>query len=193
MDMGPPSTVILTKLILPALCWSRHRSDFYAVTTDLSVSGLRFRSSVVPGLGEMLTCSIRYAGTLEALVIHRNKAEFVARVTRADRPLPVIVRRLLDLAGEQNVDAAPQRVHPRFVPDKPDILVTTSSGVRVPGRLINVSASGAALTVNIPLEPGMRITIGRTPARVARRFEDGIGAAFLEPLSRENVGRHVSL
>jgi len=111
----------------------------------------------------------------------------------AGHPASYFVRRLLDLAGEQNVDAAPQRVHPRFVPDKPDILVTTSSGVRVPGRLINVSASGAALTVDIPLEPGMRITIGRTPARVARRFEDGIGAAFLEPLSRENVGRHVSL
>ncbi|MBY0256376.1 PilZ domain-containing protein [Methylobacterium sp.] len=182
-----------TRLILPALCWSRYRPDFYAVTTDLSVAGLRFRAASIPGLGETLTCSLRHAGTLEVLVVHRNTTAFVARVRRADVAIPVMVRRLLDLAEDQDRDLAPRRVHPRFVPDRPDILVTTASGVQVPGRLINVSASGAALQVDIRLEPGMQITLGRTPATVARRFEDGIGAAFLEPLARENIGPHVSL
>lgn len=182
-----------TKLILPALCWSRYRSDFYAVTVDVSVAGLRFRSAQVPGLGETLTCSIRHAGTLEALVTHRAKTDFVARITWAEAPLSIVVRRLLDLAEDQNGDPTPQRAHPRFVPNRPDILVTTESGIQAPGRLINVSASGAALRVDISLEPGMRITLGRTPATVARRFEDGFGAAFLEPLAGENVGPHVSL
>lgn len=193
MQMSDPLTGKYTKLILPTLCWSRYRSDFYAVTMDFSVAGLRFRSAQVPGLGETLTCSIRHTGTLEALVIHRGKTAFVARIISAEAPLPVVVRRLLDLAEEQNGDPTPQRVDPRFVPDRPDILVTTASGFQAPGRLLNVSASGAALQVDLPLEPGMRITLGCTPATVARCFEDGFGAAFLEPLARENVGRHVSL
>jgi hypothetical protein len=191
--MDDPLNGNQTPLILPALCWSRYRPDFYAVTTDLSVAGLRFRSASVPSLGETLTCSIRHAGTLEVLVVHRTKTAFVTRVTRAEVAIPVIVRRLLDLAEDQGCDLAPRRVHPRFVPDRPDILVTTASGVQVPGRLINVSASGAALQVDIRLEPGTRITLGRTPATVARCFEDGIGAAFLELLERDNVGPHVNL
>ena len=182
-----------TKLILPALCWNRYRSDFYAITMDLCAIGLRFGSAVVPDLGETLTCSIRHAGTLEALVIERGRSQFVARVLRAEQSLPATVRRFLDLAGEQNTEAPRHRVDPRFVPDRPDILVTTASGVQVPGRLLNVSVSGAALQVDIPLEPGMRITLGRTPATVARCFEDGIGAVFLAPLARESCGPHVTL
>ena len=191
--MSEPLTATPTRLILPALCWNRYRADFYAVTADLSVAGLRFRSSVVPSRGETLSCSIRHAGSLEALVIEGGKEQFVTRVTRAEAPLSVIVRRLLDLAAEQNGAEVPQRVHPRFVPASPDILVTMSCGTRIPGRLINVSASGAALRIDIPLETGMRITIGRTPATVARRFEDGIGAAFLQPLPAQELGPHVVL
>lgn len=192
-DMDGLQTATQTKLILPALCWSRFRADFYAITMDLCATGLRFGSAVVPELGETLTCSIRHAGTLEALVVERGRTQFVARVLRAEQPLPATVRRLLDLADEQNVDAPRQRMHPRFVPDRQDILVTTNAGVQVPGRLLNVSASGAAVQVDIPLEPGTRITLGRTEATVARCFDDGIGAVFLTPLTRENLGPHVTL
>ncbi|MGU3362083.1 PilZ domain-containing protein [Methylobacterium sp. M6A4_1b] len=191
--MDEPFTPTQTRLILPAICWNRYRADFYAVTADLSVTGLRFRSSVVPSPGEALSCSIRHAGSLEALVIEGGKEHFVTRVIRADAPLPVIVRRLLDLASEQNGGEVPQRVHPRFVPDQPDILVTMPCGTRIPGRLINVSASGAALRIDLPLEPGTRITLGQTPATVARCFKDGIGAAFLHSLPAGELGPHVSL
>lgn len=192
-DMDGSNTTTQTKLILPALCWNRYRSDFYAVTMDFCAVGLRFGSAVVPELGETLTCSIRHAGTLEALVVERGRTQFVARVLRAELPLSATVRRLLDLADEQNIDAPRYRVHPRFVPDRTDILVTTASGVRAPGRLINVSASGAALQVDLPLEPGMRITLGCTQATVARCFEDGVGAVFLIPLAQENLGPNVTL
>jgi hypothetical protein len=193
MVMSGSLTATQTRLILPALCWSRYRADFYAVTADLSVTGLRFRSSVVPSQGEILSCSIRHAGSMEAQVIEGGKEQFVTRVIRAEAPLPVIVRRLLDLAAEQNGAEVPQRVHPRFVPASPDILVTMSCGTRIPGRVLNVSASGAAVRIDIRLEPGTPITLGRTPATVARCFEDGIGAAFLQPLPAKDLGPHIRL
>lgn len=191
--MGEAITSSSTRLILPALCWNRQRSDFYAVTADVSVLGLRFRSSVVPDPGETLSCSIRHAGSLEAQVIECGKEHFVTRVLRAEAPLPVIVRRLLELAADQNGDDVPQRAHPRFVPDHPDILVTMACGTQILGRLINVSASGAAVRIDVPLEPGTQITLGRTPATVARCFGEGIGAAFLQPLPAAELGPHILL
>ncbi|WP_019906689.1 PilZ domain-containing protein [Methylobacterium sp. 77] len=181
------------KVILPALCWNRNRPDFYAVTDDLSFDGIRFKSSVVPSVNERLTCSIRHAGSLEAIVVRAEAEAFAVRVLSADHPLGLVVQSLLDLAKSQNPPPVVTRIDPRIVPDKQDVLVTTEAGSMLPGRLINISASGAAVSMEEPLEVGTLITIGRTRARVARRFENGIGAAFLSPFRHDAVGPHVVL
>lgn len=63
----------------------------------------------------------------------------------------------------------------------------------LPGRLINVSASGAALALDHTLASGARITIGGTTAQVVRIFRDGIGAAFAFPLDPAQVHAGIRL
>lgn len=181
------------KVILPALCWRRGRADFYAVTEDLSADGIRFRSAVVPHVDEALTCSIRHAGSLEAVVVRTGVESFAVRVLRADHPLGLVVESLVGMALAQNPPTLATRIHPRIVPDVQDVLVTTETGALLAGRVINISASGAALSLEEPVEIGSLITIGRTQAKVARRFENGIGAAFLAPFHEDAVGPHIVL
>lgn len=85
------------------------------------------------------------------------------------------------------------RACPRIVPDIQDVLVTTEAGSMLPGRVINISASGVAVSMEEPLDVGTLIVIGRTRAKVARRFDNGIGAAFLSPLHEDAVGPHIVL
>ncbi|GJE18088.1 PilZ domain-containing protein [Methylobacterium marchantiae] len=181
------------KIILPALCWSRHRPDFYAVTDDLSTDGIRFKSSTIPSVDESLTCSIRHAGSLEAVVVRNAVDSFAVRVLRADHPLGLVVQSLVSLAKAQNPPPMATRIHRRIVPDKQHVLVTTEAGSMLPGRLIDISASGAAISMEEPLDVGTLITIGRTRAKVARRFDNGIGAAFLAPFHHDAIGPDVVL
>lgn len=181
------------KLVLPALCWSQYRPDFYAVTDDINGFGIRFKSSLVPDLGESLTCSIRYAGSLETKVVRVGKQRFAVRVLRAEYPLKLVAQNLLSLAQEQNPGAMAERTAPRLVPNNRDVVVTTPLGEMIPGRIINISASGAAVALDAPIEVGTLIMIGSTQAKVARSFDDGIGAAFLSPLPNGDVSPDVVL
>ncbi|WP_245259475.1 PilZ domain-containing protein [Methylobacterium sp. 10] len=181
------------KVTLPALCWGRHRPNFYAVTDDLSSDGIRFKSSVVPAVDERLTCSIRHAGSIEAIVVRTETSAFAIRVLSADHPLGLVVQSLLSHARSQNPPPLLTRAFPRIVPESQEVLVTTESGSMRQGRVINISASGVAVSMVEPLDVGTLIVIGKTRAKVARRFDNGIGAAFLSPLHEDAVGPHVVL
>jgi hypothetical protein len=179
--------------LLPALCWSQSRSDFYAVTEDVAQYGIRFKAAVVPTVGETLTCSIRHTGSLETRVIRVARERFAVRVLRAEYPLRLVAQNLLALAEEQNALPVAQRAAERIVPEIADVVVTTPYGTMIPGRVMNVSATGAAVSVDEPIEVGTLIMIGSTPAKVARCFDNGIGAAFLAPLQGGQVDPRVVL
>lgn len=66
--------------------------------------------------------------------------------------------------------------------------VMLGDGRRVPAQILNLSASGVALSLDAPPALGEVIRVGRRQATVARRIEGGIGAAFLEPLRRRCGG-----
>ena len=181
------------QVFLPALCWSRRHPDFYAVTEGISVEGIALRSAVVPEVGEALTCSIRHIGVVDARIAASEAESFVVRLS-ISRPQAVhVARTMVALARAQHRSLDPHRVHRRIAPDRKDITVTFDDGRTVPGRLINVSASGAALALERPVGVGTAITIGATAARVVRLFERGVGAVFAVPLDPALVDAGIRL
>lgn len=191
--MNERRTTPRIKLVLPALCWNQFRPDFYAVTDDVSKHGIRFKSATVPGIGETLTCSIRHAGSLETQVVRTGRQRFAVRVLRAEYPLRLVARNLVNLAQAQNAVPQAERTARRIVPKIQDVVVTTPLGAVIPGRVTDISASGVAVSLKEPIAVGTLIMIGTTPAKVARCSGNGIGAAFLSPLSHGEISPHVVL
>ncbi|TFZ55420.1 PilZ domain-containing protein [Methylorubrum sp. Q1] len=183
----------LHTVFLPALCWGRRQPDFYAVTQDLSRAGITFRSASEPAVDEPLTCSIRYVGQVEARVVSSGDNLFAVRLMASRQRTAEVARALLALAREQGRTFEAARAHPRINPARKDVLVTLEDGRVLPGRLINISASGAALALDHTLSRGARITIGGTAAQVVRIFRDGIGAAFASPLDPGQVHAGIRL
>ncbi|WHQ68052.1 PilZ domain-containing protein [Methylorubrum extorquens] len=183
----------LHTVFLPALCWSRRQPDFYAVTQDLSRTGITFRSASDPAVNEPLTCSIRYIGQVEARVVSSGDNQFVVRLMASRQRAAEVARTMLALAREQGRTFESTRAHPRINPARKDVLVTLEDGRVLPGRLINVSSSGAALAIDHTLSRGASITIGDTAAKVVRIFRDGIGATFAFPLDPGQVHAGIRL
>lgn len=180
-------------VIAPALCMRYDGSDFHAVTADISVSGLRLRSATMPRLDERLVCNIRDVGAINVEVVGVGACDFVIRV-KGTNPAPgEIARRLIDLARQQSRPPEVVRTHRRIVPTRTDLQVTLEDGSLIPAQIVNLSASGVALRLDVPLAVGQPITIGQRRATVARQIERGIGAAFLEPLDDVAVSEHTVL
>jgi hypothetical protein len=165
-------------VILPALCWGRQHSDFYAVTADITAQGIGFRSAIVPEIGIALTCSIRFVGTVETRIVTNGPNTFGVRLSVPREQAAAIARTMWALAREQDRPPEGDRRHRRIAPRRRDVLVTLGDGRAVPGRLVNVSASGAAVALARPIEVGESVTLGSTAGRVVRRFAEGIGVVF---------------
>lgn len=182
---------------MPALCWGRGRHEFYAVTDVVSPDGIRFRSATQPFVDEELTCNIRHIGAVETRVVSTGERAFVVRVL-ARRHTVASVARELRLLSEQQEAPVPVRAHPRVTPLETDVTIELEDGRILPAKLLNVSASGAAFTLDAhtcdaQVAIGACITIGRTAARVARHFEHGIGAVFDTAFAPHAVDRHITL
>lgn len=181
------------RVILPAMCWSARRRDFYAVTHDISAHGICFRSSVVPNVDEDLTCSIRHVGHVEGTVARASAETFVFRVRAQAQSAGKIAKSLLALSRQQEQPEEPSRLYRRVIPLQTQVDVQLPCGRFMPGKLLNVSATGAALFIDEPVELGALLRIGGTWAKVARQFESGVGAAFLAPLDPQDVSEEVRL
>lgn len=173
-------------IVLPAFCRVPDRIDFYAVTGDVSVRGVRLRSASLPRQGEVVECRIRGIDPFEGRAVEVTTTDFTLKVGGASSG--AIARQLLEARRSQPEPEPPVRVHPRFVPRRPDVEVARSDGQSFAARILNLSASGVAVAASRYVEPGSIVTIGDTLARVVRRFEGGFGAAFLQPFDPGSIG-----
>ena len=151
------------------------------------------RSATITLMDAQLGCSIRGVGAMEIRVVRAGTADFAVRVIGRDAKPSEVVRSLVDLARLQAPPPEEVRVYRRVVPKQRAVQVALADGAAVPARIVNLSASGVALQLAVPLTVGQAIVVGRHRAKVARRIDGGVGAAFLMPLDEGTVSEHTVL
>jgi hypothetical protein len=85
------------------------------------------------------------------------------------------------------------RRHERIVPRIPHTTLILPNGREFIARMIDVSISGAALTVAVDLPTGTPVTVGLTRAQVVRSFPNGIAVEFLRPFSADEFSADIRL
>ena len=89
------------------------------------------------------------------------------------------------LANRHELGLPEDRRHERITPRSASTVVRLMNGKTAAARIIDISMSGAAINVGIPIAIGASITLGSTPGRVVRHFGSGIGIEFLRPLTED--------
>lgn len=169
-------------VVVPALCLRNNGHEFHAVTVDMSKEGLRLRSAMLPRADERLNCNIRGVGPTEVRVVWVGACDFVVRVTGKDPTPSEVARRLIELSRQQAKTPEAVRVDRRIVPRKTAVQVTLANGTGLPATILNLSASGVALSLDAPLAIGQQIVVGQRHATVMRQIPLGVGVAFVVPL-----------
>lgn len=169
-------------VLVPALCLRSTGQEFHAVTVDMSIEGLRLRSATLPGVDERLNCNIRGVGPTEVRVDWVGACDFVVRLTGQDPTPGEVARRLIELSRRQAKASEAVRLYRRIVPQVTAVQITLEDGTAVAATILNLSASGVALSLDAPLVLGQRIVVGQRHATVMRQIPQGFGVAFVEPL-----------
>jgi hypothetical protein len=80
-----------------------------------------------------------------------------------------------------------KREHKRFMPREPKSAVVLHDGTLLPCLVIDLSSSGAAISVDHRPQIGEPLALGKAVCRVVRKLEVGFAVQFLTPIDREIV------
>jgi hypothetical protein len=170
-----------------------NRREYPCQTVNISPGGLAMLAPVTPAIGERVIAYVDQIGRIEGSVVRLIPNGFAMTMAATIRKRDKLAAQLTWLANKAILGLPEDRRHDRVQPRNPRTVLTFEDGRQVVARLIDVSSSGAGVATDHQANPGARIVVGRTPARVVRAFEGGLALEFLRPVSQPEIETEVSV
>ena len=181
------------KVVLPGRYMLEDRREYSCQTIDISPGGVAFAGDEKGRLGERVIAYLNQIGRVEGTIARHLEQGFAIRMK-----LPAIKReKLADqltwLANRQALGMAEDRRHERIAPRIVHTTLRLPNGQEYVAKLVDISISGAALTVAATPPIGSPVVVGETAAQVVRHFAGGIAVEFNRLFPAETFDENVRL
>jgi hypothetical protein len=154
------------------------RREFPCQVTDMSPGGMAVIAPVSGQVGERVIAYVDHVGRLEGLIARQFQNGFAMTVSATTRKRDKLAAQLTWLANRHILNLPEDRRHGRFTPRNPAARLILPNGLNVACRVIDLSASGAAIKTDHRPEIGALITLGNITGRVVRHLEEGFAVEF---------------
>jgi hypothetical protein len=156
------------------------RREFPCQVINMSPGGMALAAPVLGFPGERVIAYVDHLGRLEGKIARMIDNGFAMSISATPRKRDKLAAQLTWLANRQILNLPEDRRHGRFTPKNPMARLILPNGNNVGCRVIDLSASGAAISINPDLRPavGAMVTVGKAQGRVVRHIEDGFAIEF---------------
>jgi PilZ domain len=156
------------------------RREFPCQVINMSPGGIALVGPVVGEPGDRVIAYVDHLGRLEGKIARLIDNGFAMTISATLRKRDKLAAQLTWLANRHILNLPEDRRHGRFTPRNPMARLILPNGTNVACRVIDLSASGAAVSIAPDLRPpvGAAVTIGKTIGRVVRHIEDGFAIEF---------------
>ena len=154
------------------------RREFPCQVTDMSPGGMAIIAPVSGQTGERIIAYVDHIGRLEGVVTRQFQNGFAMTVSATIRKRDKLAAQLTWLANRHILNLPEDRRHGRFTPRNPMARLILPNGINVGCRIIDLSASGAAIRTEHRPELGALVTLGKITGRVVRHLEEGFAIEF---------------
>jgi hypothetical protein len=156
------------------------RREFPCQVINMSPGGIAMAAPVLGFPGERVIAYVDHLGRLEGKIARMIDNGFAMSISATPRKRDKLASQLTWLANRQILNLPEDRRHGRFTPKNPMARLILPNGNNVACRLIDLSASGAAISINPDLRPAVSaiVTVGKAQGRVVRHIEDGFAIEF---------------
>lgn len=175
------SATILGRYSLASRRNSRgERREFSCRTVNVSCHDLALMVPIPGPIGERVIANFHELGKLEGQIIRLNDDGFVmSLVLRADQR-ERLAAKILWLEMRKHLNLPDDRRHKRVIPKDPHSSVMLADGRVFDCFVIDMSASGIAVSADIEPNIGDVLAIGKVIGRVVRIFREGFAVRFIE-------------
>jgi hypothetical protein len=171
-----------------------HR-EYACQTTDMSPGGASLVAPVKGAVGERVVLYLEHVGRIEGEITRHTPQGFTVSIAATVRKRDKIASQLTWLGNRHDLGLPEDRRHERIVPRNPVCELRLDSGRIMVVRLVDISMSGAAVSVDdkdkLPI--GTAVSLGRTPGKVVRHFQGGMAVEFLLSLSPDRFDDNIVL
>ena len=170
------------------------RREFPCQVINMSPGGMALIAPVIGHPGERVIAYVDHLGRLEGKLTRLIDNGFAMSISATPRKRDKLAAQLTWLANRQILNLPEDRRHGRFAPKNPTARLILPSGNNITCRIIDLSASGAAISISPDLCPavGAIVTIGKTQGRVVRHIEDGFAVEFTRLQHPDSVEENVT-
>ena len=156
------------------------RREFPCQVVNMSPGGSALGAPVSGDPGERVIAYVDHLGRLEGKIARLLDTGFAMTVEATLRKRDKLAAQLTWLANRNILNLPEDRRHGRFIPRKAMARLILPNGNNVTCRVIDLSESGAAISISPELRPvvGAMVTIGKATGRVVRHIEDGFAVEF---------------
>jgi hypothetical protein len=154
------------------------RREFPCQVSDMSPGGMAVIAPVSGQVGERVIAYVDHVGRLEGVVTRLFQNGFAMTVAATTRKRDKLAAQLTWLANRHILNLPEDRRHGRFTPRNPAARLILPNGLNVACRIIDLSASGAAIKTDHRPEIGALVQLGNATGRVVRHLEEGFAVEF---------------
>ena len=158
-----------------------NRTEHGCAATEASVQSMRVETDVVCEVGEKIIGYFYTIGRIEGKIVRLTENGFVIEIVTTVPKRDKLASQFTWLANRSILNLPEDRLHDRIVPRNPGVTVRNLSSpqaIILHGHLIDVSRSGAGVSVQGEFKKGDELMLGSTPAKVVRAFDGGIAVEF---------------
>lgn len=169
------------------------RTEHTCDVLDMSPGDLNFRARTLCAPGEKVIAYLDHVGRIEGRVVRSTDDGFAAEIVASERKREKLAAQLTWLVNRHELNLPEDRRHDRAASQTSSVsIMELEDGRKYPCRLIDLSLSGAAITVAVKPALGTPVRLGIKAGRVVRHFEDGVAIEFLTLQTRESLNEAFS-
>jgi len=171
------------------------RREYACQTIDMSPGGISLVAPVKGTVGERIVLYLEHIGRVEGEITRQTAHGFAVSISATTRKRDKLASQLTWFGNRHELGLPEDRRHERIVPRNPVCELKLESGRVLVVRLIDISMSGAAVSIEDKdkLAIGTSVTLGRTPGKVVRHFQGGMAVEFLLSLSPDRFDDNLVL
>ncbi|WP_350334763.1 PilZ domain-containing protein [Coralliovum pocilloporae] len=143
-------------------------------------------------LNEKVIAYVDHIGRIEGKIARQFDGGFAVLLNATSHKREKLAAQLTWLANRDILNLPEDRRHDRQEPKISSSRMTLSDGRQYTCRVIDVSLSGAAVSMAVKPAIGTPITLGKMRARIVRHLPDGVAVEFSSIQPMEVIESHLS-
>ena len=162
-----------------------NRREFACRTTRVSPFQMMISVPVIGAVGERVISYFGEFGKLDGWIADHVEGGFTLDLAVAREKREQLAGKISWLEKQQKEAVHDARKQARIVPENPHSTLIFADGSQVGCFVIDMSASGAAVSADVQPAIGSPLAIGRSVGRVVRHFREGFAVKFIKPVHRD--------